>query len=83
MGVAAYAGRIHVQCSNPAPGGIYYFALSTANSAHAARILSVLSMAHVTGKQLDILYDPGDTSGAALGCQEDNCRLILSAIILP
>jgi hypothetical protein len=83
VGVAAYAARIHVQCSNPAPDGIYYFALSTADSHNAARTLSVLSMAHVTGKPLEILYDPTDLSGAAFGCQTDDCRLILSAIIKP
>ena len=83
VGVATYAERIHVECSSPAPGGIRFFALSTADSHNAARTLSVLSMAHVTGKSLEILYDPVDLSGAAFGCQENNCRLILSAIIQP
>jgi len=81
--VAAYANRIHVRCSNPAPGGIYFFALGTTHSSHAARVLSILSMAHVTGKQLAILYDPTDTSGSAIGCQVGDCRLIQSAEILP
>jgi hypothetical protein len=83
VGVAAYAERIHVECSVAAPGGIRFFALSTANSSNAARILSVLSMAHVTGKPLEILYDPTDLSGTAFGCQEDDCRVIQSAIIKP
>ena len=83
VGVAAYAERIHVECSVAAPGGIRFFALSTANSSNAARTLSVLSMAHVTGKPLEILYDPADLSGADFGCQTDDCRLIQSAIIKP
>jgi hypothetical protein len=82
VGVAAYPNRIHVECS-PAAGSIRFFALGTSNSAHAARILSVLSMAHVTGRQLYIQYDPTDTSGADIGCQTDDCRLIQSAAILP
>jgi hypothetical protein len=83
VGVAAYAERIHVECSVAAPGGIRFFALSTADSHNAARTLSVLSMAHVTGKPLEILYDPTDLSGADFGCQTDDCRLIQSAIIKP
>jgi len=83
VAVAVYANRIHVECSVAAPGGIRFFALGTANSSHAARILSVLSMAHVTGKDLRILYDPDDSSGDAIGCQASDCRLIDAAIILP
>lgn len=82
VGVAAYPSRIHVECS-PAAGSIRFFALGTNNSSHAARILSVLSMAHVTGKQLYIQYDPTDLSGANIGCQTSDCRLIQSAAILP
>ena len=82
VGVAAYPSRIHVECS-PAAGSIRFFALGTSNSSHAARILSVLSMAHVTGKPLYIQYDPNDLSGANIGCQTSDCRLIQSAAILP
>jgi hypothetical protein len=82
VGVAAYPSRIHVECS-PAAGSIRFFALGTDNAPHAARILSVLSMAHVTGKPLYIQYDPNDTSGANIGCQTSDCRLIQSAAILP
>lgn len=83
VGVAAYPNRIHVECSPAAPGGIRFFALGTNNSAHAARILSILSMAHVTSSPLLIEYDPNDTSGAAIGCLVTDCRLIMSAAILP
>jgi hypothetical protein len=79
--VTVYAGRIHVRCVESV-GGIQYFALSTANAAHVARVLSVLSTAHVAGRQLSILYEPSDTSGDAIGCLISDCRLILAAAIL-
>jgi hypothetical protein len=80
--VAAYTSRIHVKCAVAAPGGIWYFAASTANAAHAARLLSVLSTAHAAGRTLDILYEPSDTSGASIGCDPSDCRLMLAAAFL-
>lgn len=79
--VAVYSSRIHVKCTVPI-AGIQWFALSTQNSSHAARILSILTAAHVTGRDLSILYDPADTSGTAIGCQANDCRLIVAAAIL-
>lgn len=73
--VVAYTSRVHVHCT-AAVGGISYFAVSTADPANAARILSILSTAEVAGRTLSILYDPADTSGAAIGCQTGDCRLI-------
>jgi hypothetical protein len=81
LNVAAYGSRIHVKCVEIV-GGIQYFAASTANAANAARLLSLLNTAHVTGRQLDILYEPSDTSGTAIGCAESDCRLLLAAAIL-
>lgn len=78
IGVAVYAERIHVQCDKPASGGFSYFALSTTNSAHAARILSVLTAAHLAGRNIVVLYDPGDTSGTAFGCAANDCRRLIS-----
>ena len=81
VNVAAYGSRIHVKCAEIV-GGIQYFAASTANAANAARLLSVLNTAHVAGRQLDILYEPSDTSGVAIGCAENDCRILLAAAIL-
>jgi hypothetical protein len=81
LNVTAYGSRIHVKCVEIV-GGIQYFAASTANAANAARLLSVLNTAHVAGRQLDILYEPSDTSGTAIGCAESDCRLLLAAAIL-
>ena len=82
-GVAVFSNRIHVECTVPANSRIRFFALGTSDSAHTARILTVLTMAHVHGKPLAIEYNPNDTSGAAIGCQTSDCRLILSATMLP
>jgi hypothetical protein len=81
--VGVYVERIHVRCSVAAPGGISFFALSTANTAHAARVLSLIETAHVTGKHLYITYDPSDLSGAAIGCGNSDCRLIQFLSLLP
>jgi hypothetical protein len=53
--VAVYTSRLHVRCVESV-GGITYFALSTANAAHAARILSLLSTAHAAGRTLSTAF---------------------------
>lgn len=77
--VAAFSQRIHVRCSASVGPGIWYFAVPTSNAAHAARMLSLLSTAHVAGRTLYIWSDPDDTSGASIGCQTNDCRLIIAA----
>lgn len=67
--------RLHVRCAQ-AVGNIRYFAVSTSDAANASRVLSTISTATVAGRTLTILYDPNDKSGASLGCQENDCRLI-------
>jgi hypothetical protein len=78
VGVVAYVRRIHVQCQT-AISGVSYFALGTSDAPNVARILSVLTTAQVAGRTLSILYDPADLSGAAIGCSNVDCRLILAA----
>jgi hypothetical protein len=75
VGIVTYAVRVHVQCQT-AISGVSYFAASTADAANVARVLSVISAAQVAGRTLAVLYDPADTSGAAIGCQAADCRLI-------
>lgn len=77
--VSAYANRIHVRCSAAASGGIYFFAAATANTAHANRLLSVAMMAYLSNRKVVVEYDPSDTSGAAFGCEANDCRRMLSA----
>ena len=78
VNVGVFDPRVHVQCNS---GSISFFAKSTANANQAARVLSVLSIAHATGRTLNIEYDPADTSGTAIGCQANDCRLILGVIL--
>ena len=74
--VGVFTTRIHVKCS-AAISGIWYFAYSTADDAEAARVLSVLNSALLTGRTLVILYDPSDTtSGPPIGCAASDCRLL-------
>jgi hypothetical protein len=69
--------------------GIVFFAVATADSAHAARILSVLMMAHLAPRAPDgspwrkivIEYDRNDTTGPSFGCLEEDCRPILSVAV--
>jgi len=75
--VMNFKGRVHVHCSTSF-SGISYFALSTADPSNAARVLSVASAALVSGRQVTILYDPADLSGAAIGCLNVDCRLIIA-----
>jgi hypothetical protein len=79
VNVAAFSQRIHVKCSASVGTGIWYFAVPTSNAANAARMLSLLSTAHVAGRTLWIQSDLADTSGASIGCQTNDCRLIIAA----
>jgi len=72
--VGVFSNRIHVRC-NESYSGIRYFAYP-ATTAAAARYLSVLASAQVSGHLLQVLYDPADTSGTAYGCAASNCRPI-------
>ncbi len=76
--VGVFPERIHVRCAEAAGGNIYFFALSTVDASHTARILSILSTALAAGRTLEILYDPADTSGTTIHCQENDCRLIVA-----
>ena len=67
--------RIHVRCE-PGDGPIRWFALGVSDAAEANRVLSILSTAFVTKKQLTIWYDPADLSGGSIGCLTSDCRLI-------
>jgi endo-1,4-beta-D-glucanase Y len=81
-GVAMFpTSRIHVRCS-PGDGSILFFALGVSNSAEANRVLSIISTALVTKRKLQIWYDPADVSGASIGCQTNDCRLILGVQML-
>ena len=75
------AERIHVRCAQATSAGIVFFAVATANSAHAARILSSLLLAHTAGKTIVVEFDPNDTTGTAFGCSAHDCRRLLSVAV--
>jgi hypothetical protein len=75
LNVMVFESRVHVKCVETV-GNIAYFAASTEDSGNASRVLNVLSTALAAGRTLSIIYDPADTSGAAIGCQINDCRLI-------
>jgi len=73
--VGEFIQRVHVQCTAPAEGTIYWFATPTSDSKRAARVLSVMLTARSLGKNLRIYYDSA-ASGASYGCQASDCRPI-------
>ncbi|RMD97362.1 MAG: hypothetical protein D6816_17665 [Bacteroidetes bacterium] len=79
--VAVFSERIHVRCQT-AVNGILYFAFPTTNDAETARILSLFTSAQVTGRLLQVLYDPADTTtGPAIGCGANDCRVITAVVL--
>jgi len=88
--VSVFTNRVHVQCTAalPLPGspvmtGITYFAVSSADSTSSSRFLSLFQTALLSGKVLDVLVDPTDTSGDSWGCLAANCRILVGATIFP
>jgi hypothetical protein len=77
--VAAYPERIHVMCVPEVTTGVSYLAAPTTDAAHAARLLSLLSTALVTGRPLQVLFDVEDTDHLPPGCAVGDCRLLLAA----
>jgi hypothetical protein len=73
--IGTFTNRVHVLCTAPAPGGIYYFAYPTSDSKTANRMLSIMLTAKTLGKTLQIYYDPSG-SGSSYGCQVNDCRPI-------
>jgi hypothetical protein len=75
ISVVAYKNRVHIRCQE-SYSGIIFFAASTTDQVFADRVLDFGTMAMTFDGKLDILYEPTNTSGASIGCQIDDCRLI-------
>ncbi len=76
--VAVFSSRVHVKCF-VANAGILYYAFPTKDQAAAARVLTILNSALLTGRSLSIFNDPADTtSGPPIGCQASDCRIIIA-----
>jgi hypothetical protein len=76
--VGTFADRVYVRCA-ASVGGIFSFAVPTKDPSNAARMLSILTTAHVAGRTLQLTYDPGDKTGPSFGCPAKDCRLLLGA----
>lgn len=76
--VAVFANRIYVRCA-AAVGGVSIFALPTTDAPHAARMLSLLSTAHVAGRAMTLIYETDAGAGGNFGCPPTDCRLLLGA----
>jgi hypothetical protein len=84
--VGVFENRIHVKCANPQAGAfgqITFFAVSTANSANAARFLTLFDSALVENRKLTIQYELFDISGEQFGCRSTDCRAARGAILGP
>ena len=74
-GVATFPARIHIRCGQSF-SGIVFFAYGSNDSAGAARYMSMATSALIAGRSVRIFYDPADQSGASIGCQIGDCRLL-------
>ena len=58
---------------------IYWFAYPTSDSGNASRMLSLFETAKAIGSTVTFYFDTNDLSGAAYGCQTNDCRAIWAA----
>ena len=54
---AVFTNRVHLKCSDTPGSGVYYFAVSNADSATASRFLSIFNTAVVAGKRVVLWID--------------------------
>jgi hypothetical protein len=74
-GVATFSSRIHIRCAQSF-SGVIFFAYRSSDSKGAARYMSMATSALISGRNVWIFYDPADLSGAKIGCQTSDCRLL-------
>ena len=70
--------RIDVKCKETFDNGIRFFAVSTSKADFADNVLSVLNSAILARRTVRIRYDPKDLSGSSFGCNNNDCRRLLS-----
>ncbi|MGD8752394.1 MAG: hypothetical protein PVG14_13280 [Anaerolineales bacterium] len=83
-GIAVYTTRIHVQCTTPAEGTIYYFAApgDSANATTTNRWLALMNTAYSLGKPIYVYYH-ANTDNNPPGCLVSDCRGIDFLFIVP
>ncbi|MBI5585771.1 MAG: hypothetical protein HY892_18320 [Deltaproteobacteria bacterium] len=78
-----FTGKVWVRCNPPLSANQQFFAVPLTDAAEAARFLSLFNAAFVTGKNLEIGFLPGDTTGLAYNCTTGttSCQPAISATI--
>jgi hypothetical protein len=76
--VTVFSNRIHVRCTTATVSGIYFFALPTSDSVQANRLLTIGSTTLVSGRKFIATFYPDATTGAAWGCQTNDCRPLVA-----
>jgi len=84
--IAVFANRVHIYCGSTTKVGttstdipfVHYFAVSTSNQAEAARFLSLLQTAEITGRDIWVQANPTDDSGTSFNCYYSDCRHMYS-----
>ena len=71
-----WTNRIHVRCEAPVDGKFPFFAVSTVDAKLANRMMVLMQAAQLSDRYLQIVFDAADTSGAAFGCNANDCRRI-------
>ena len=74
-GVATFPSRVHIRCSQSF-SGVAFFAFGSNDAAAASRNMSLATSALISGRNVRIFYDPADQSGASIGCNVNDCRLL-------
>ncbi len=77
-----FSNRVATKCNTSPGSGVYYFAVSNADSATASRYVSLFTSALLSGKTVRIFYDPA-ARGDAYGCWASDCRPFSGAVLLP
>jgi len=80
--VATGSQRVAVNCTTSTSGGISWFAFRFSDDPEMAKmLLSIFTTARVSGRPVVIVFESTDTSGAAWGCQSNDCRIVQLAVL--
>jgi hypothetical protein len=82
--VAVFSNRLHAECTTTTTDGgqtIRFWAVPTTDAAFANRFLTAVSSAIVAGRQVELNFTSGDTSGTGFGCQAGDCRRLQSFVL--
>jgi hypothetical protein len=61
---------------------VFFVPITDNDKIFASHALSVIGAAHLSGKYLNIVFDPTDRSGEQIGCRPDLCKRMLAVIMV-